>query len=67
MEETTKVENISKKGNYTTIITNRASIERLCLARDTWKVENRNFKKLGLAPFILYLLDFYEKNKPTKE
>jgi len=63
VDEIQKKSTSKKKGRYTTIITLRTSMERLCLARDTWKVQNRDFKKLGLMPFILYLLDFYEENK----
>ncbi len=66
VKEAIKEEVISKKSNYTTIIAHRAALERLCLARDTWKVENRDFKKLGLMPFVLHLLDFYEQNHPKE-
>ena len=59
------VKKIKEQNNskYSTIIATKDSIHRISLARDAWKVEQRNFSQVGIMPFMLYLLDFYEINK----
>ena len=48
---------------YTTIILSKEAVKKLSTARDKWKEENKNFSQIGLGPFALQLLDFYETHK----
>ena len=48
---------------YTTIIISKEAARKLSEARDKWKEDNKSFSQIGLGPFALQLLDFYETHK----